>query len=381
MRVRLTLPVKLVPTSEQHAALLTTVERFNAACDWIGVIAFRERCANKVALQKIVYYDVRERFGLAAQLSIRAISKVVEAYKRDRTIRPRFRPHGAVPYDERIMSWKGVEHVSLLTLDGRVVVPIVLAHYQTGRIDRRRGQADLIYRDGAFYLYVTIEVAETPAEDVPDYLGVDFGIVNLATDSDGEIHTGERVEHQRRTFAHRRRNLQHLGTRAAKRKLKMLRRRQARFQQDTNHCISKDLVRTAKGTSRGIAIEDLDGIRERVSVRRRQRARHHNWGFAQLRCFVQYKARLAGVPVVLVDPRNTSRTCIVCGCVDKRNRLTQARFECIACGHAGLADAIAACVIATHARAEVMQPNVDHQIGKVAGWERGVAAPATSRLL
>jgi predicted transposase len=152
---QLTLPVKLAPTAEQTRALLGTIERFNAACDWIGGVALRERCANKVALQKLVYYEVRARFGLAAQLSIRAISKVVEAYKRDRTSRPRFRPRGAVPHDERIMSWKGVERISLLTLEGWAIVPVVLAPYQAARIDRGRGQADLVYRDGDFYLYVT----------------------------------------------------------------------------------------------------------------------------------------------------------------------------------------------------------------------------------
>jgi putative transposase len=165
--VRLTLPVKLAPTTEQARALLGTMERFNAACDWIGGIVFRDRCANKVALQKVVYYDTRARFGLAAQLSIRAISKVVEAYRRDKTVRPRFRPRGAVPYDQRIMSWKDVEHVSLLTLHGRAIVPVVLAPYQAARLDRRAGQADLVYRDGAFYLYVTVDAPEPPPAEVP----------------------------------------------------------------------------------------------------------------------------------------------------------------------------------------------------------------------
>ncbi len=379
--MRLTLPVKLSPTSEQVRALLATVERFNAACDWIGAVAFRERCANKVALQKIVYYDTRARFGLSAQLSIRAIGKVVEAYKRDKTIQPRFRPHGAVPYDERIMSWKGLEHVSLLTLQGRIVSPIVLAPYQAARMDRRRGQADLVYRDGTFYLYVTVEAPEVPVQDVPEYLGVDLGIVNLAVDSDGATYSGETVDHQRRKYAHRRRNLQRKGTRATKRKLKMLGRRQARYQNDVNHCISKAVVSRARDTGRGVALEDLEGIRERITVRRRQRARHSNWGFGQLRSCIEYKAKLAGVPVVLVDPRNTSRTCLACGHVDKANRPTQARFECIACAFSGAADHVAARVIATRARAAVMQPNVSRETGKVAGWEHCVAAPATSRLL
>jgi IS605 OrfB family transposase len=356
------------------------MERFNAACDWISAVAFRERCANKVALQKIVYYDTRARFDLSAQLTIRAISKVVEAYKRDRTIRPRFRPHGAVPYDERIMSWKGVEQVSLLTLNGRAVIPVVLAPYQAARIDRRRGQADLVYREGTFYLYVTVEVAEAPVIDVPDYLGVDLGIINLAVDSDGTTYSGETVERQRRTYNHRRRNLQRKQTRAARRKLRALRRRQARYQSDVNHCISKAVVSRARDTGRGVALEDIEGIRQRTTVRRRQRARHSNWGFAQLRSYIEYKARLVGVPVVLVDPRNTSRTCLACWHVDPANRPTQARFKCVTCGFSGAADHIAARVIATRARAAVMQPNDGLQTGEVAGWELGVEAPATSRL-
>ena len=80
--------------------------------------------------RSLAYYDVRSRFGLAAQLSIRAISKTVEAYKRVTTIRPRFRRHGAVPYDLRIRSWKGIEDVRLVTLDARAVIPVVLAPYQ-----------------------------------------------------------------------------------------------------------------------------------------------------------------------------------------------------------------------------------------------------------
>ncbi|MBM3264282.1 MAG: transposase [candidate division Zixibacteria bacterium] len=40
---------------------------------------------------------------------------------------------------------------------------------------------------------------------------------------------------------------------------------------------------------------------------------------------IAYKTKLAGVPVIVVDPRNTSRTCTSCRCVDKRNRPVQSR--------------------------------------------------------
>src|ERR1700682_5871562 len=349
--MKLTLAVELAPSRAQYMALVATLERFNAACNAIAAVAFREHLANKFALQKNLYYPIRERFGLSSQMTVRAIAKVVEAYKRNKTIQPTFRPHGAMTYDERIMSWKGLEHVSVLALDGRHLVACRFGPYQQARRGRLRGQADLILRDGMFYLYATLEVADVPTIDVDDFLGVDLGIVNIATDSDAIVYAGASVEQQRRAFAHRRRNLQRRQTRSAKRKLQSLRRKQARFQSDSNHCISKALVRTAKDTGRGIALEDLQGIRERVSVRRRQRPRHANWAFAQLRTFVQYKAASVGVPVVLVDPRHTSQTCLACGHVDRANRPSQARFECIVCGFAGPADAVAACVISARARA------------------------------
>ena len=124
---------------------------------------------------------------------------------------------------------------------------------------------------------------------------------------------------------------------------------------DVNHCISKTLVGKAKDTRRGIKLEDLSGIRRRVTVRKAQRSDLHSWAFRQLRTFVGYKAALAGVPVVLVDPRNTSRECSRCGHIDKRNRPTRDDFRCVSCTHTEGADTNAARNISR--RAAVMRPN------------------------
>lgn len=77
----------------------------------------------------------------------------------------------------------------------------------------------------------------------------------------------------------------------------------------------KRIVQKAQSTGQGIAIEDLRHIRKRTEARlkKSQRSRHSSWSFGQLRQFLFYKAALAGVPLHLVDPRNTSRTCSVCG--------------------------------------------------------------------
>ncbi|NTW03433.1 MAG: IS200/IS605 family element transposase accessory protein TnpB, partial [Oscillochloris sp.] len=111
----------------------------------------------------------------------------------------------------------------------------------------------------------------------------------------------------------------------------------------------KALVQTARTARKALAVEDLTQIRARVTVRRAQRRARHSWAFRQLRSFLAYKAAQAGVVVVAVDPRNTSRTCAVCGHCEKANRPDQAHFTCRRCGHSAAADTNAAVNIAYRA--------------------------------
>jgi putative transposase len=359
-----TLLVKLAPTPAQHTKLVQTLERFNAACNAIAAVAFQEQKASKFDLQKLVYYAIRAQFGLSAQMAIRAISKVSEAYKRDKAIQPHFRPHSAMVYDQRICSFPGPDRVSLLTLDGREVMPFRFGRYAEGMLQRVRGQCDLLYRASSdtFLLAITVDTAEPTPDAVSEYLGVDLGIVNIATTSDGEMVSGRHVNNVRARYSRFRAKLQKKGTKSAKRLLRKRSGRETRFIKDTNHCVSKRLVAQAKDTARGIAIEDLNGIRERAAtVRKRQRRVLHSWAFAQLRSFLSYKAALAGVPLVAVDPRNTSRTCAVCGHCDQANRKTQSQFICASCGFVAHADVNAAVNIGR--RAAVIPPNAAPRAG------------------
>ena len=349
--------LKIAPSAEQADALLATMRACNAAASRAAEVAFEHKTANKIRLQPLVYGELRERFGLSSQMAVRAISKACAAYKRDKKIKPVFRPLGAVAYDQRILAWRGRDCVSILTLSGRIIVPVV---YQGRWLDTTgttpRAQADLVYRDGKFYLAVVIDVPEPPQGPEPDeWLGVDLGIVNIATDSDGTAHCGKAVRAVRYRNRQLRARLQRKGTKSAKRLLAKRRRRESRFGRDVNHVISKALVGKAKDTGRGIKLEELSGITHRVTVRKAQRAGLHSWSFYQLRMFVAYKAALGGVPVELVDPRNTSRECPECGHIDKANRPARDRFACKRCGLAGPADYIAARNIS--GRAAVMQPN------------------------
>jgi len=295
-----TMLLKLVPRPEQAAALLDTLHAVNAACNYAGEVAFKTKTGNKFELQKLVYGPLRVNHGLPAQLAIRAISKTVDAYKRDKRLQPTFKSEGAIAYDERVMAFKGLTTVSLLTLHGRVLVPFRIGAYQRARMDAIQGQANLLYRKGRWYLAVTLDVPTPPAEPAEDTLGGDLGIVNLATDSDGETFSGAAIERTRQRMGTLKAALQTRGTKSANRHLKKLSGREARFRRDTNHCISKHIVRTAKHRHTGIALEDVRHIRSRTqrTVGKSQRHRHASWAFfLQLRAFIAYKAALAGVPV------------------------------------------------------------------------------------
>jgi IS605 OrfB family transposase len=300
---------------------------------------------------------MREQFGLSSQMTVRAIAKAIDTYKRDKSKSCTFNPKGAVVYDERLMSFKKDHHVSLLTLSGRQLIPLIFGKYQSDLLPYMKGQADLILRDGVFYLFATVDLPNVTPIETTGILGIDLGIVEIATDSEGHSYSGEKVKTVRRKTRRIRALLQSKGTKSAKKHLKRINRKQSRFVRDTNHCISKQLVTTASSSTKAIALEDLAGIRERADgYGREMRWLMGNWAFYQLRQFITYKAYAVGIPVVLVNPRNTSRECHECGYIDKANRKSQAHFHCIQCGHDTNADKNAALNIM--ARAAVNLPIV-----------------------
>jgi IS605 OrfB family transposase len=294
---------------------------------------------------------------------VRLVAKVGDAYRLDKRTKRTFRKHGAIAYDQRILRWyTALERVSIWSVEGRLNIAYQCGDRQRGLLQSQQGESDLLYYKGEFYLLATCDIPNSEERDVETALGIDLGVVNIATTSDGETHTSERIERNRQRMAKLRADLQKCGTKSARRHLKQLAGRQARFQKDVNHTISKRIVLNAERTNRGIALEDLTHINSRTRVRgKEQRAKRSNWSFAQLRSFLIYKAALRGVKVWVVDPRYPSQRCYVCGHIERANRKTQDQFLCVNCGHANHADRNAAKNIvwlAEQVRAAVIQPIV-----------------------
>jgi IS605 OrfB family transposase len=337
-----TICVKLAPTPEQVTALDATLVAFADACNRATTVCRMEKTTNKLAVQQKVYNELRQQTGLSSNLAIRAIARTCAAMKL--VDNPHFAPTSA-DYDQRIFSfWESDWTFSLTTTNGRIRIAGVPGTFQqTALAGQKPTSATLVKRGCTLYLHIQVKSIAPAVVASADVLGVDLGMVNVATDSDGNQYTGKTVERVRRKHNLQRKRLQRRGTKGAKKKLQRVSGKESRFRRHENHVISKRIVETAKRTGRGIALENLQGIRERVTARGTDaRNRLSGWSFYQLRTFIEYKALQAGVAVVTVNPRNTSRTCNACGHCEKSNRKSQDTFLCKGCGHNAHADENAA---------------------------------------
>jgi len=374
--------VKLLPTTEQASALAATLRACNAACGLISEAAHAGSVFDRNGLQKAVYQRVRQERGLGAQAAVRCVKKVVDAYstlhaqvkagllgKEGSARRAKamggpieFRPQAAQPFDDRMLSWRhDARTVSIWTVCGRL--RDVAFTGEPGQLKQvaefRRGESDLVFRDGMWFLYAACEepVAELNTEPV-DFIGVDRGMVNLATTSDGVNYSGRKLSRYQRWAAKKRAELQAKQTRSAKRLLAKRGKREAWHAAQVNHKIAKEIVSVAQRTGRGVALEDLQGIRERGRFGRDRRDAFHKWPFHQLGTFLQYNALRTGVPLIAVDAHYTSQMCPRCGHTSRANRPSRDWFCCRRCGLAGPSDHVAAVNVRERGRVAWVLVNV-----------------------
>jgi len=354
--MKLVAQVKLNTTEEQFEALKSTLMAANKAANAISDYAWKNQIFRHYDLHKPLYQQIRKEFGLSAQVTVRILAKVSDAYKADKKTKRVFKDTGSVAFDSRILSWKlDKQLVSIWTVAGRMSIPFQAGARQLEMLKSLRGEADLVLCKGVFYLLQVCDIPEPPEFEPKGFLGVDFGIVEIASTSDGKSFSGEELRGRRRRNSKLRKKLQKKGTKSAKRLLKKRNKKESRFAKDVNHRISKEIVAEAKRTNRAIVLEDLTGIRERVRVRKAQRYLQHSWPFFQLKSFVLYKAKREGIPVLEVDPRYSSRECSQCHCIHKRNRPSQSEFSCIECGFKANADHNASLVLSYRGRLAVNQ--------------------------
>lgn len=185
--------------------------------------------------------------------------------------------------------------------------------------------------------FVSVTIPEPPVKTFSNWIGVDRNATgHLAVASDpksGKVFKlGKRAQHIRNQYRAIRKRLQEAGK---YRKVKAMRDRESRIIKDINHKVSKKILDITEGTDSGVKLEKLGEIRKNRRHTRSFSGTLHSWSFYQLQSFLQYKARLRGIPIVFVEPRNTSKECSRCGSEGAR---IGKHFAC-QCGHVDHADA------------------------------------------
>jgi IS605 OrfB family transposase len=336
----LSIKLKSLTNSEAQTKLEKLSKELNQLKNWISEIMNETKIYNKFEFQKQFYQLIRKEFDIKSQHIIRCIAEVSAQYKRENKFH-KFRKM-TFSIDKRLINLSLENHSIKITTNGKSLrLPIKYTKEQKRLIKEFKYGQGLIQKiDKDYYIVLQIEVPEKKMRKFKNMVGVDLGIKMLAVTSKKQYFSSEEVNKIREKYTKLRKNLQKKGTKSAKRKLKKLNRKISRYQKDINHKISKEIVGKAEGTRSYIGLENLTGIRK-SKVNRKLRIQLSNWSFFQLRSFIEYKAKLKGIKVIAVDPKNTSRTCPKCGHISKNNRKTQEKFCCIKCGKEGNADYIA----------------------------------------
>lgn len=340
METILTISCKLITQDNQIALLEATLVNFAAACNWINQ-SVDSKLTNNVRIQSLVYEQVRTQFGLSANLAIRAINRVAgnrkAAKQKGRSVKD-FKPT-SVDYDARIFAYNEKNQtVSLKLVGGREKFKLSLGSYQIGKLKAKKPTSATLVKTkkGEYFINIQIKDEASSPIDSKDVLGVDLGRTDICVTTQGFKASGKQITLIRNHHSNLRASLQqkaskgtHSSRRRCRQLLKRLSGKERRFQKHINHVVSKTLVQQALASNSVIALENLEGIRERTNQlprSKKERRLSNSWSFFELRSFINYKALAAGVEVVLIDPRYTSKTCHCCNVIGNRNGKS---FKCV----------------------------------------------------
>ncbi len=358
-----TIRLELTPSITQAAILTETSRQFTAVFNAVCAIGWEQKITNGVKLHHATYYPLKADYpALVSDLLVQARVKATESVKGAFALQKKGRIVGmpcsdACPPRYNLhtytVDWES-QTVRMSTTSGRQTIRFTTPHYSAKYAGYPTDTADLIFRNGRWWLHVVVTVPAPEIGPTDQIVGIDLGIVRPAVTSNNRFLGKRRWKAIEGRLFHLRRALQKKGTRSAKRHLRRVRGKHTRFRRDCDHGLSKQIVRAA-GPGSTIVLENLTDIRTRTKVRKQTQTsrRIHAWSFAQLKSFIAYKAEEQGCMVVAVDPRHTSQLCSCCGHTARNNRRSRGRFVCRECGYELHADLNAARNIAAKYHASV----------------------------
>jgi IS605 OrfB family transposase len=335
MRRTVKIPVDF-PKENLLILLKTSAEVFNKHVEW----AFACNSYNKNKAHKELYEYLRLKYPDFPSGLLQSIrDTALEAIKANKF---KFKPvksnTSGVRFDKRCASIRG-NLLSISTLDKRLKTIISIPKYFKEVFETWKFtglQLVLDKQKQKFFACLNYE-KDNPKITEGDALGIDRGLKNIISCSNGYEVSGKSRNRIKRKRAFQRKQLQTKSTRSAKHRKRCLGGRERRFSLSENHVIAKQVVRLPY---QHFILEKLSKMRKKKHGKRFNR-KISNWSYYQLEQLIIYKAEALGKTVEYVDPRYTSQRCNCCGHIARNNRNGE-MFRCKKCGYTEGADINAA---------------------------------------
>ena len=354
-QITITAKVQIVATDADKVLLNKTMSVYCDACNYVSDYVFRTHDLKQFSLNKVLYFTLRERFGLRSQMAQSVFKTVIAKYKtvlenESKWIKPSFKkPQYDLVWNRDYSLTQN--RFSVNTLNGRVKLQY-FAEGMSKYFDHtiyKFGTAKLVNKHGKYFLHipVTYDVKESDISNICNVVGIDRGINFVVATYDSKhksgFVSGKAIKQKRANYSKLRKELQMRQTPSARRRMKAIGSRENRWIQDVNHQVSKALVKNnPKHTL--FVLEDLSGIRNATErVRTKDRYVSVSWPFYDLEQKLIYKAKQNQSTVIKVNPAYTSQCCPVCGHIEKANRNKKIHlFCCKNCGYKSNDDRIGA---------------------------------------
>ena len=354
-QITITAKVQIVATDADKVLLNKTMSVYCDACNYVSDYVFRTHDLKQFSLNKVLYFTLRERFGLRSQMAQSVFKTVIAKYKtvlenESKWIKPSFKkPQYDLVWNRDYSLTQN--RFSVNTLNGRVKLQY-FAEGMSKYFDHtiyKFGTAKLVNKHGKYFLHipVTYDVRESDISDICNVVGIDRGINFVVATYDSKhksgFVSGKAIKQKRANYSRLRKELQMRHTPSSRRRLKAIGQRENRWMQDINHQVSKALA-TGNPKHTLFVLEDLTGIRNAAErVKTKDRYVSVSWSFYDLEQKLIYKAKQNQSSVIKVDPRYTSQCCPACGHTEKSNRNKKIHlFTCKNCGYTSNDDRIGA---------------------------------------
>jgi len=346
VEVILGVPFGYEPNEEIRKLLEDFRDMVNFCIDY----AYRRRITSYAKLRRGVYEEWKQRWGYSTHFCHSACKIALAMLKTHRRKRKEGKPEAKKLFMQLDpMLYKLYEDRVRVSVRPRQFLSINLkfGEYQKKFIDAwKEGKlktGEITINHDKIIIPFKKEV---DLQNPGDWIAIDVNESNItAVSSNPHI---LKIEHNLRTIHtthfNIRRNLQKLvkhKPKTAQRLLKKYAGRERAKAKDLCHKISRVIVDFAKQHGFGILMEDLNGIRRRIKYGRQMNRRLHTWNFRRLQLYIEYKAKLEGLPVEYVNPKGTSSLCPTCG--EKLIALNGCRLVKCKCGYQNDRD-VTACV-------------------------------------